>query len=141
MKCMSGHSHRRRLVRAASGRSPTMAALCRTGRAPDTSWCTSRRPTDGRQLHRERHHVRRRQTPRVDRLHSSGAIRPVQHWDLAPDGKRVAALVSPEIPPRPRTREHEIVMLQNFADELRRRVPSASSGSRADLGRGVVGFP
>jgi serine/threonine-protein kinase len=41
-------------------------------------------------------------------------------WDLAPDGKRVAVVV-PERSAR--AAEHVIVMLQNFADELRRRVP------------------
>jgi serine/threonine-protein kinase len=43
-------------------------------------------------------------------------------WDLAPDGKRVVALV-PEGTAQSPAPEHEIVMLQNFADELRRRVP------------------
>jgi serine/threonine-protein kinase len=43
-------------------------------------------------------------------------------WDLAPDGKRVAALI-PESTVKAPPPEHEIVMLQNFADELRRRVP------------------
>ena len=43
-------------------------------------------------------------------------------WDLAPDGKRVVVLTPVESaePPKP---EHEIVMLQNFFDELRRKVP------------------
>jgi len=43
-------------------------------------------------------------------------------WDLAPDGKRVVALIPEGIAKAPPP-EHEIVMLQNFADELRRRVP------------------
>jgi serine/threonine-protein kinase len=43
-------------------------------------------------------------------------------WDLAPDGKRVGALI-PEATAKAPPPEHEIVMLQNFADELRRRVP------------------
>ena len=43
-------------------------------------------------------------------------------WDLAPDGKRVAALI-PEGTAQPRQAEHLIVMLQNFADHLRRQVP------------------
>jgi serine/threonine-protein kinase len=43
-------------------------------------------------------------------------------WDLAPDGKRVVALI-PEAAAKAPPPEHEIVMLQNFADELRRRVP------------------
>jgi len=46
-------------------------------------------------------------------------------WDLAPDGKRVAVVIpegSAQSSQAPQ-QEHEIVMLQNFADELRRRVP------------------
>ena len=43
-------------------------------------------------------------------------------WDLAPDGKRVVAFV-PEGTSQAPQQEHGIVMLQNFADELRRRVP------------------
>jgi hypothetical protein len=43
-------------------------------------------------------------------------------WDLAPDGNRVAVLI-PEAAAQAPQQEHEIVMLQNFADELRRRVP------------------
>ena len=45
-------------------------------------------------------------------------------WDLAPDGKRVVVMtaVDTEEAPKP---EHEIVMLQNIFDELRRKVPVA----------------
>ena len=43
-------------------------------------------------------------------------------WDLDPDGKRVVALI-PEGTAKAPPPEHEIVMLQNFDDELRRRVP------------------
>ena len=43
-------------------------------------------------------------------------------WDLAPDGKRVAVLI-PEGTAQAPQAEHLIVMLQNFADELRRKVP------------------
>jgi hypothetical protein len=43
-------------------------------------------------------------------------------WDLAPDGKRVVALI-PEGSAQAPQQAHVIVMLQNFADELRRRVP------------------
>ena len=42
-------------------------------------------------------------------------------WDLAPDGKRVAVAI-PEGSARAPRQEHEIVMLQIFSDELRRRV-------------------
>ena len=43
-------------------------------------------------------------------------------WDLAPDGKRVAVLTPVESAEAPK-QEHEIVMLLNFFDELRRKVP------------------
>jgi Tol biopolymer transport system component len=43
-------------------------------------------------------------------------------WDLAPDGKRVAVLTPVESVEAPK-QEHEIVMLLNFFDELRRKVP------------------
>jgi hypothetical protein len=44
-----------------------------------------------------------------------------RQWDLAPDGKRVAVLTPVESVDAP-NQEHEIVMLLNFFDELRRRV-------------------
>ena len=44
-------------------------------------------------------------------------------WDLAPDSKRVAVLRSVESA-ETRKPDHEIVMLQNFFDELQRRVPA-----------------
>jgi dipeptidyl aminopeptidase/acylaminoacyl peptidase len=43
-------------------------------------------------------------------------------WDLAPDGKRVAVVI-PEGSAQALQPGHVIVMLLNFADELRRRVP------------------
>jgi serine/threonine-protein kinase len=43
-------------------------------------------------------------------------------WDLAPDGKRVAVL-TPVTTGEATKPEHEVVFLQNFFDELRRRVP------------------
>jgi hypothetical protein len=50
---------------------------------------------------------------------ASGSIAP---WDLAPDGKRVAVVTPVEFA-EVSGQEHEIVFLQNFFDELRRRVP------------------
>ena len=44
-------------------------------------------------------------------------------WDLAPDGKRVLVLTQVETTEAPK-QEHEVVFLQNFFDELRRRVPA-----------------
>jgi Tol biopolymer transport system component/predicted Ser/Thr protein kinase len=46
------------------------------------------------------------------------------NWDLAPDGKRVA-VVTPEDSPEAPKQEHEVVFLQNFFDELRRKAPLA----------------
>jgi len=43
-------------------------------------------------------------------------------WDLAPDGKRVA-LLAPVDSSDGGKQEHVVVLLQNFFDELRRRVP------------------
>ncbi len=49
--------------------------------------------------------------------------RPNTHaWDLAPDGKRVA-LLTPVDSSDSSKQEHVVVLLQNFFDELRRRVP------------------
>jgi hypothetical protein len=44
-------------------------------------------------------------------------------WDLVLEGKRVAVVI-PEGSAQAPQQEHEIVMLLNFADELRRRVPA-----------------
>ena len=43
-------------------------------------------------------------------------------WDLAPDGKRVAVLTRVESAEAPK-QEHEVVLVENFFDELRRKVP------------------
>jgi len=43
-------------------------------------------------------------------------------WDLAPDGKRVIALEAAEATQGPQ-QDHEVVMLLNFFDELRRKAP------------------
>jgi dipeptidyl aminopeptidase/acylaminoacyl peptidase len=45
-----------------------------------------------------------------------------QQWDLGPDDKRVM-VVTPVASADAPTEEHEVVFLQNFVDELRRRVP------------------
>jgi serine/threonine-protein kinase len=57
--------------------------------------------------------------PRVWMASLSGAAGP--DWDLAADGKRIVAVI-PEASAQA-SPEHEIVVLLNFADELRRRVP------------------
>jgi serine/threonine-protein kinase len=43
-------------------------------------------------------------------------------WDLAPDGKRIAVATPVETPGAP-NQDHDVVMLLNFLDELRRRAP------------------
>jgi hypothetical protein len=43
-------------------------------------------------------------------------------WDVAPDGNRVLELAPVESVGAPK-QEHEVVFLENFLDELRRRVP------------------
>ena len=50
-------------------------------------------------------------------------------WDLAPDDKRVA-VVTPEGTAEAPKQDHEIVVLQNFFDELRRKVPVGNSVTR-----------
>ena len=42
--------------------------------------------------------------------------------DLAPDGKHFAALIPAEEPEAEHSQSH-VIFLENFADELRRRVP------------------
>jgi WD40 repeat protein len=44
-------------------------------------------------------------------------------WDLAPDGKR-ASVRTPVAAPEAPKQEHTVVFLENFFDELRRRVPT-----------------
>ena len=46
------------------------------------------------------------------------------NYDVAPDGKRIAALMSAEGPEAQRAQNH-VTFLLNFSDELRRRVPAA----------------
>jgi hypothetical protein len=43
-------------------------------------------------------------------------------YDLAPDGKRIAALMPAEAPEDQEAQNH-VIFLQNFFDEVRRRVP------------------
>jgi len=44
-------------------------------------------------------------------------------FDLAPDGKRIAALMPVETPEAQKTQNH-VIFLENFSDELRRKVPA-----------------
>jgi serine/threonine-protein kinase len=47
----------------------------------------------------------------------------VPNYDLAPDGKRIAALMPAEAPETQKAQNH-VIFLENFFDELRRRVPA-----------------
>ncbi len=63
--------------------------------------------------------------PRVwseKRMASSGIITPTA--DLAPDGKHISAIMSSELPEDQQARTH-VIFLENFFDELRRRVPAS----------------
>jgi eukaryotic-like serine/threonine-protein kinase len=52
-----------------------------------------------------------------------GAVTNVKNIDLAPDGKRIVAVMPAEGPEAQRSQNH-VVFLENFFDELRRRVPT-----------------
>jgi serine/threonine-protein kinase len=47
----------------------------------------------------------------------------IPNYDLAPDGKRIAALMPAETPETPQAQNH-VIFLENFADELQRKVPA-----------------
>jgi Tol biopolymer transport system component len=90
-------------------------------------------------------------TAEKPRVWIAGLGGPGALWDPTPDGSRVAA-VTPAGGTEPPRQEHEIVMLLNFFDELRRRVPigkypmALTRGARlgvyevtAQLGEGGMG--
>ena len=47
----------------------------------------------------------------------------ISNYDLAPDGKRIAALMPVETPEAQQSQNH-VIFLENFFDELRRKVPA-----------------
>jgi hypothetical protein len=47
----------------------------------------------------------------------------ISNYDLAPDGKRIAALMPAETPEAQQAQNH-VIFLENFADELQRKVPA-----------------
>jgi len=49
----------------------------------------------------------------------------ISNYDLAPDGKRVVALLPVETPEAQQAQNH-VIFLENFFDELRRKVPLSS---------------
>jgi hypothetical protein len=58
----------------------------------------------------------------LKRLANLGGL--FKNFDLAPDGRRIAALIPVENDETQKARNH-VVFLQNFFDELRRRVPTS----------------
>ena len=48
----------------------------------------------------------------------------ISNYDVAPDGKRIAALMPVESPEAQQTQSH-VIFLENFSDELQRRVPTS----------------
>ena len=44
------------------------------------------------------------------------------NYDLAPDGKRIAAIMPADVPEEQKAQNH-VIFLQNFFDEVRRRAP------------------
>ena len=44
----------------------------------------------------------------------------IPNYDVAPDGKRIAALMTAEAPQAQRAQSH-VIFLENFFDEVRRR--------------------
>ena len=61
----------------------------------------------------------------ADKPHLWAAIPGVPGGEVSADGKRLVVVtpVQAAEPPKP---EHEVVFLQNFFDELRRRVPAGN---------------
>ncbi len=62
--------------------------------------------------------------PRVwsDRQLANFGVVGINNYDLAPDGKRIVALMPVETPEGQQTQNH-VIFLMNFADELQRKVP------------------
>ncbi len=58
--------------------------------------------------------------PRVWSEKRLASVGPAANYDLAPDGKRVAALMPAETPEGQKAQSH-VIFLENFFDELRRR--------------------
>jgi hypothetical protein len=123
MKCTCGLFHRRRQDKAGSGRSRTAAARyrvwSRTGH--DLLYQSGDQIIAASYTAKGDTFVAEKTRVWIAKL---GAGAGPARWDLAPDGKRVAVVTPVESVEAPK-QEHEIVMLQNFFDELRRRVPAS----------------
>ena len=50
-----------------------------------------------------------------------GVVNSARNFDLAPDGKRIVALMPEESPEAQQSQSH-VIFLENFADELQRKV-------------------
>jgi serine/threonine protein kinase len=67
-----------------------------------------------------------RDKPRVwsDKQLANVGIIGIANYDLAPDGKRIAALMPVEGPEAQQAQNH-VIFLENFGDELQRKVPAS----------------
>jgi len=52
---------------------------------------------------------------------------PSDTYDLAPDGKRFAVILDTAAPEQKQKRTESVVVLLNFFDELRRKVPTGKN--------------
>ena len=67
--------------------------------------------------------VFQQEKPRLWIAKLGGAVQlPGRQWDVDPSGNRVAVITPVDAPGTPRA-DHTFVLLENFFDELRRRVP------------------
>ena len=73
-------------------------------------------------VHGEGRFLRGRQTAGVVREADRGHRQHPKNVDLAPDGKRIVALMPVETPEAQKAQNH-VIFLENFFDELRRKVP------------------
>jgi hypothetical protein len=79
---------------------------------------------DGGELHRQGRFVHCREAAGVVGETDRGLRRVgTRNYDLAPDGKRIAALIPAETPEAQQTQSH-VTFLENFSDELQRKVPA-----------------
>ena len=85
-------------------------------------------PDHGGGLHGGRRFFRAGQAPVVVERVLANLINNNKNVDLAPDGKRIVAVMPAEGPDMQRSQSH-VVFLENFFDELRRRAPASVRGS------------
>jgi hypothetical protein len=100
------------------------AAPTRCGRALAWAFCFLRLWIAGSwwQGYRKGRFFRGRQTTTVVGEELGSSVYALKNVDLAPDGKRIVALMPVETPEAQQAQSH-VIFLENFFDELRRKVP------------------